>query len=758
MPALATFPRAARTLARRFWHRLAAALRRPAQPASISALFRSLAPGTPLMRDINRLLASDPAQAKQYLVEHFRQRTAPRFFVDTASIREGIVDIQRLHPLWRTRLAQRIEAYRPSASTSGNKSQDHIERDREHLLHFALDLSRALLHGDAEPAWLKEKLDAWLTAIAHSRMPDAYSSPLLAVFRTISLSWSLAFLGARAQQDTIDIEFDLLRILLGDANFIASQLGESFPNNHLLADGFALWYLGTLYPEFTQAAQWRTAGEQVWLRELSRQIYADGTSFEHALHYHNFACEMASAYILLHRRNGLEPAPEILQRFRQMLNFQSALCQFGASPPQPGDSGDATLLALDTAQGGLCLAYGMLNRALFQSATTLGDMNHPAMERAFWLLGARLPDTDDKQPASALAHFPQGGFTFFSDSVRKSQLLFRSGPAPNIELNPGHMHADLLSVYLSVAGEAAIIEAGTYTYRSAPQEPGPHWREYFLSPYAHNGLCLNGLDPLNRGPGSFPGGPIQSRAHCLGPYVSEALIYLNTHLESTTAYAGHCRGLLQVQGEYWLVSDVLPAGSGPASIGWQFQAQAEVVQTDIATLRVKLPHTTLSLAMCGGNGQLALLNGSLDPIGGWVSPHYGELHPAPMARWQVTMDQPCALGTLLVTGAHTPNVECALLAGNALAYRISLGTDTDYVLLARDAACYMEYAGIHFTGRALWLRARNGKPIEVRWLEGTAVEWPEQGLLQRAKQPIPGLHIMRDGITAHPDLTECHWP
>jgi hypothetical protein len=41
------------------------------------------------------------------------------------------------------------------------------------------------------------------------------------------------------------------------------------------------------------------------LTELGRQIYLDGTSFEHSVHYHELACEMALSYLLLSRRNGL---------------------------------------------------------------------------------------------------------------------------------------------------------------------------------------------------------------------------------------------------------------------------------------------------------------------------------------------------------------------------------------------------------------------------------------------------------------------
>lgn len=755
MPALLSLPRAARLFARECWQRLGRALQRPARPATDLALLRSAAPDTRLAREINKRLAQDVTLARHYLVEHFRQRTAPRFFLDAGEIRAGIAQIQQRYPEWRTRLAQSVEAYRPTADQTD--AQDQILRDREHLLHFVLDLSRALLHGDADPDWLKAKLDAWLAAIATSREPDAYASPLLAVFRSISITWSLAFLGARGKPDTLDIEFDLLRILLGDANFIAGQLGESFANNHLLADGFALWYIGALYPEFAQAEDWRRAGEKVWLRELTRQIYTDGTSFEHALHYHNFACEMTSVYMLLSRRNNREPKPEIVQLLSQMLCFQSALCRFGANPPQPGDSGDASLLALDTAHTGLCLAYGALDRALFQSTTPLMPPDHPALERAFWMLGGQLGDSVGTS-TPILTQFTQGGFAFFNDAVRDSQLLFRTGPAPDVSLNPGHMHADLLSMYLNVAGEPAIVEAGTYTYRSTPNASGPHWREYFLSAYAHNGLCLDGHDPLARGPGSFPGGQIQSRVISAVPLLSQSLAYLSACTEGTTPYSGHCRSVLQVTGEYWLVHDLLPAGRGAASIGWQFSAQARVTPHGTNALHIKLPHADLSLAMCGGEGRFSLLTGSLDPLGGWVSPRYGERLPATMARWQVSLGAPLALGTLITSSASDPIIDMLGLTQHGVAYQINLGIHTDYVFLARDAACPMSYAGIQFTGRVLWLRVCEGRPIEIRWLDARSLDWPDQGLLLRAENSIASLQMVGPNDNAtHPDLNECRW-
>ena len=211
-------------------------------------------------------------------------------------------------------------------------------------------------------------------------------------------------------------------------------------------------------------------------------------------------------------------------------------------------------------------------------------------------------------------------------------------------------------------------------------------------------------------------------------------------------------------GEYWLVHDLLPAGRGAASIGWQFSAQASVTQRGANALHIKLPHADLSLAMCGGDGLFSILTGSLDPLGGWVSPRYGERLPATMARWQVSLGAPLALGTVITSRPDVPTIDMPKHTEHGVAYRINVGIHTDYVFLARDAACPMTYAGIQFTGRVLWMRVCEGRPIEVRWLDGMALDWPEQRLALRAENPIASLQMLGPSANAtHPDLIECRW-
>jgi len=128
-------------------------------------------------------------------------------------------------------------------------------------------------------------------------------------------------------------------------------IGGSYPNNHLLADGFAGWYCGTLYPEFRSAGASASKGRRIFLRELRRQFYADGANFEHSTHYHELGCEMVVAYVLLSRRNDAATDADVMNGLERMLAFQAALNGPEAISLPIGDTTEDPLFPLDAEHG-----------------------------------------------------------------------------------------------------------------------------------------------------------------------------------------------------------------------------------------------------------------------------------------------------------------------------------------------------------------------------------------------------------------------
>ena len=625
---------------------------------------------------------------------------------------------------------------------------DHLNRDRLHHFAFAPLLARASLYGAPTEDELLEVLLAWIRSTERAKRPDGYSGSLIVVYRIVALSWAHALLVCKRSHAVL--EFEILRVLLTDIGFVTRRLGTSFPNNHLLADGFVVWLAGMLYPEFTGASSWVARGEPIWLRELDRQIYADGTSFEHASHYHTMACEMGTSYAILNKLNRRAYPEWVDARVRAMLRVHGDLCGVQGMPFEYGDGVEDPLIPLGDLQRWGRPDYSGLLAAIFDEETrsAAGDDED---ESAFWLAGGNLPSSAAEEERTPLRCYPQGGLYLFEDVKARTRLLFRTGPVEGLPVNPGHMHADVLSIHVHVDDVPMIVDAGTYTYRSGhagwPPE-GPGWRQYFMSAVAHNGLAIDGADPLERGPGDFPGNPIHSHATIIAALPGKSMAWVEAENRGNTAYGGHRRGVVQVGGRYHLIYDVLRAASSPpeaVSFGLQFDAGTKLQHAhDSGLALARLRDATLSVATTESLFIDTVASGQVRPPLGWRSERYGDLRPAPMLRYRIRGNEG-PFGMVLSGGstdAPASAVDGLALRMGARAFRVTTDRFVDYVMVASgDDAGENVAWDIHFVGQVLWLRTSEGRPRELRWLGGRSVAWHAHGLNVRSTETVGELAV-----------------
>jgi hypothetical protein len=620
---------------------------------------------------------------------------------------------------------------------------DHLYRDRLHHFAFAPLLARASMYGAPVETDLLDAIRAWIASTTRSRSPDGYSGSLIVAYRIVALVWTHAFLTVKAGDP--ELIFEILRVLKGDIDFVARRLGTSFPNNHLLADGFVTWFAGMSYPEFAEADSWIERGEQIWLRELGRQIYEDGASFEHASHYHTMACEMAASYTILNQLNGRSYPPWVDARVRAMLHLHADMAGIGTRPFEYGDGVEDPLIPVgDLRHWGRPDYSGLL-------ASMFGEGSRPAAcrdddEGVLWLAGGVLPAPTAKEERAALRCYPQGGLYRFDDDEAGTQMLFRTGPVDGVPVNPGHMHADLLSIQVHVGGVPMIVDAGTYTYRSDRDEwpaGSPRWRPYFMSAAAHNGMSIDGEDPLARGSGDFPGAPIRSRASIGAALRGHAIAWVEAQNRGDTAYRGHHRGVVQVRGHYHLIYDVPGSAATPAAVsfGLQFAAGTRLEVGRLDSIVARGDGATLSVVRSDNLLVDTIACGQESPLLGWVSPRYGDVQPAPMLRYKPRSDEgPFAM--LLSTGASTASVEGLALGRGSYAFRVSTDRCVDHVLTSTGGGAEQISAwDICFVGKLLWLRTVEGLPRELRWLDGRSAAWQAQGLNVRANEPVSELLV-----------------
>lgn len=671
--------------------------------------------------------ASDVAAARHLIVEHFHAREAPRFFVTVDEARRIAGDVVQSHPDWARQSLQTANASIVGFKLRGSGApapdwnalplwpgKDTLSWHRPHQLYWMTHLARAHLYGHDSFADLSAGFDSWMRSLEVGRRSAAYGDALIAVHRGVSLTWTLHFLTA-ANRSGEALPFDLLRVLLSDVRFVHGRLGKSYPNNHLLADGFFCWYIGLLLPEFAEAARWRSDGEALWLGELRRQVLPDGSSFEHSVHYHELVCEMITAYVLLLRRNALEVPEWVEERARGMLSFQAALGGPEAATMPIGDAVEDTLFPLDDCEDVGSGAHREILRTLYEPSLSPLAVPERGAQRAIWLLAGAKPPASSALSTPARTAYPVGGVFVLSDKSERDRLVFRTGPQRDAPLTAGHMHADLLSIGVTIDGNQVLVDPGTYSYRSRPEawpREAPAWRKHFMSPEAHNGPCIEGEDPLDRGDGDFPAGTPKSWIRHELVLISGELSCVSASIEGFTPYAGHNRTVLQVREEYWLVVDRFPpALRKPAFLNFQFAHGARLLQLSEQRIQVSTAGTGLSLVT--HNLMTATkFCGQLAPTAGWVSPAYGTVQSAPCVRLAPMTPTLPAVTVIMPGSAPPPKIDLTPGLGSDLRMDLRFDGWRDVVhlgLTSRDAGRCHEGA-FELDGAVAWVRLTDDVP------------------------------------------------
>ena len=394
----------------------------------------------------------------------------------------------------------RLDEEFPWSKLPGAEFDDLLLKIRPHRFAFLVRHCIAALEGQQAPEKILKILTSWQAdarTLRGSRL--AYASNLLVIQRVMAVLWAINLLVHRIGQKPYQaLVSSLSASLAADIQFLFPQLGRSAPNNHLLADRFAGWLLPAAAPEFCPADINYADSEAAWLAELERQVYPDGTGFEHSSHYHEVACEMAICYVAISKRNGLTIPNHILHLIRNMLHFQASLCGIAGHEKHLGNGAEDALLGLEAAEGEGAAALREVYRTLFQAELESTADTARGIEKAYFLCAGKMaPRWKATSSQAEVLSWRDGGYVLLNNPATGHRLLFRSGPAVARPSFPGHAHADLLSVMLDYRGLPMIEDPGTYTYRYRvdPAEPMP-LRAWFDGPWAHSGPLLAGEHPF----------------------------------------------------------------------------------------------------------------------------------------------------------------------------------------------------------------------------------------------------------------------
>jgi hypothetical protein len=479
-----------------------------------------------------------------------------------------------------------------------------------------------------------------------------WTSSLEVSYRLVSWCWTALLL-----RDAPMVSGQwVMRLLTGigqHANHIRRYLSYySSPNTHLSGEALGLFYAGTLFPEFRDAARWRSIGTRVLLAESRVQLFSDGVHFEQSTCYHAYTLDTYLHFILLAGRNGVTLPDHLVEQVAHMVEFLISVRQPDGSIPAIGDGDGGVLLPLARRQRGdsrgvFAVAAALFNRPDFAWAA------EGAAPDVLWLMGvAGLQAFDEVRPAPPAAGpsqmFPSGGYGVMRSGWEPDahQLIADVGPL-GCSTSSGHGHTDLLSVQCSIFGEPCLIDAGTYCYT-----PERAWREFFRSTAAHSAVRIDGLDQAqSAGPFRWHQRPSarlriwQSDSHHdLMDADHDAYLRLDDPVACR-------RRVIFVKPDYWLIVDDLDGTSShEVEVAFQFAPAMQVTFGSQSWARAETPggRVLWMLSLSSSPVQTTLRRGELNPIRGWTSSDYGQRQPAPMLVYASRATLPWRALTLLL--------------------------------------------------------------------------------------------------------------
>jgi hypothetical protein len=510
----------ARTLAREAWRRGRAARARVSERSSLEPLAKTPARLRP---EFARLPASE-------LLEHFRNRTHPKFLPGCDTSAPAVSGLQRsLFPFETAQLLERaaritdehawplmgygekhfgkeIDWLRDPLSGAqwplayhadvqlfrGDGSDVRVLWEVNRLAHL-VTLARAFAVTDDERYALEifSQLASWREQNPLGRGAN-WACAMEVALRGINLLATFELVRRSPQLTEASLPL-FLQLFDQHGAHIRRNLEFSYisTSNHYLSDVAGLLWLGIMLPELEAAKEWRAFGLREILREMDKQVLADGADSEASTGYHRLVLELFLYSFILARANQIEIEEKYWQKLRAMLAYVRAYLRPDGHAPLIGDTDSGQVLPFVRRSADDHAYVLALGAAVFKEpGFKLSSPEIIMPEEVLWVLGEEgvrvfqnLPETKEETGSEG---FRDAGTYILRD--HDLYLLFNAS-GNGLMGRGSHGHNDALSLEVSACGTNFIIDPGTYVYSADLQE-----RQLFRSTAYHSTVEVDDVE------------------------------------------------------------------------------------------------------------------------------------------------------------------------------------------------------------------------------------------------------------------------
>lgn len=551
----------------------------------------------------------------------------------------------------------------PAAAAMPDWHLDPVTGDRWPADEYCFDIPyrHADAFGDVKNVWELSRLQYLQPLAAYARISEDREATRLCIDHLLSwIDGNPAYRGVN-WPSMIEVAFRIVSMsvittLLGEhmsaeeRRRIAGSLYQHgwwiarFPsryssgNNHLVAEAAALYILGSLMPGLPGAGRWRTYGERELERAAQDQIAPDGVGREQSPAYLALTLEWLVLCGDLGRRLGKPFSASFWQRLGRAGEFLKWITDSGGHQPHIGDDDDSHVFG-----NGMGIEP-TVNSVMGCIATAVAEPSIAPPVPVSHLRNALFPQprADNIWPAG-MKHFADGGYTVDRQPARGAVpdhlLVFDHGELGYLSI-AAHGHADTLAVWLHIAGQPVLIDAGTHLYHA-----GHEWRDHFRGTVAHNTLTLSGENSSEiSGPFNWAR-KAEARVIAREEDADNWSVTAEHDGYQDTQRVRHLRKVGRVSPSEFTLTDMLIGRHGDYRVEIGFlvspEFEVEAMGTGFAVRAGK--QTVLSLLNESGlSGWIE--TGRTRPERGWYSPSFGVRQPAPRIVFagQMATDEPAA--------------------------------------------------------------------------------------------------------------------
>lgn len=548
-----------------------------------------------------------------------------------------------------------------------------------------------------------------------------WQSSLELAIRSVSWLWTI-FPLLNSQALTEAAANHISHSLFGQLDHVYRHLSRyTSPNTHLIGEAAALYIAGVVF----DIERWAHIGAEILNEETGKQVLDGAVYGELSSWYHCYTIDFYLQAIALGRRNNRALAAKTEAAVEGMIEFLMHLTRPNGTIPMLGDD-----------DGGRAFPLGRRDYRCYRDALAIGAVlfnrpdfkyeAHEFSEEVFWLLGntgcAAYRNLTATAPQQLAAHHPSAGYSIVRSGWDgdASHLVFDTGGLGI--LSGGHAHADALSINLSSHGRPILIDPATYIYNCQPQ-----WRDYFRSTAAHNTAVVDGESQIASA-GTFAW---KSRLNTCGSRQSlQSPAHGFEWIEGEhNAYAHHGvthrRSILAIRGEYFVIVDRFAGlGTHQFDLHYHFNPAADPQLTAGAS---EIQGCNFGLSMhATAPIDCSMHIGETNPILGWASNGYGELHPIPTVRARLQQNltaSSAAVITIISLGAERPRVRPQTLdAGYGLALIVESKRFSDVIAFSPHRN-RLRVGTLLACGEFFWARSAGSEVVDAVAVSATRFEF-----------------------------------